>query len=96
MSNETFAALSAHLLDPTRLPSYRVQGPSPSSEQDTVVSSTAHTDATLTLPPLHTPPLLPLQELQVQGDADREVGFLCAGVGASRGTLGGVPCLWGA
>ena len=96
MSNETFAALLAHLLDPTRLPSYRVQGPSPPSEQDTVVSSTAYTDATPTLPPLHTPPLLPLQGLQVQGDADRGVGFLCVGVGASHGTLGGAPCLWGA
>ena len=96
MSNETFAALLAHLLDPTRLPSYRVQGPSPSSEQDTAVSSTAHTDATLTLPLLRTLPLLPLQGLQVQGDADRGVGFLCVGVGASHGTLGGAPCLWGA
>ena len=75
MSNETFAALLAHLLDPTRLPSYRVQGPSPSSEQDTAVSSTAHTDATLTLPLLRTLPLLPLQELRVQGMPTRKLAF---------------------
>ena len=96
MSNKTFAALLAHLLDPTRLPSYHVQGPSPSSEQDTAVSSTAHTDASPILPLLHTLPLLPLQALQAQGDVDREVGSLCAGVGVSHGTPGGAPCLWGA
>ena len=96
MSNKTFAALSAHLLDPTRLPSYRVQGPSPSSEQDTAGSSTAHTDASPTLPPLHTLPLLPLLMPEVQGGVGQGVDYPCAVARERHGTLGGVLGLWGA